>query len=381
MQNLDERITEQLEKRKAAASFRTLSAGEAGGVDFSSNDYLGLAKSSELADSVQERLKELPVSNGSGGSRLLSGNSAPAEALELQMAAFFRAEACLLFNSGYSANLGILSALPQKNDTVLYDELAHASIKDGVRLSMAKRYSFKHNNTDKLRRYLEKAAGQVFVVIESVYSMDGDVAPLEEFAALCKEFGAALIVDEAHSTGIYGQGSGLVCELGLEQEVFARVHTFGKAIGCHGACVAGSQKLKDYLINFSRPFIYTTALPVHTLLSLEAAFNHIGKHPELAAVLQKKINWFKTLKQACLEPMLVKELQTESSSPVQPIVVPGNEEAGNLARALREKGFNLKAVLAPTVPAGKERLRICLHVYNTEKEIEDLIKAIARYLS
>lgn len=381
MQKLYKRIEEQLEKRKAAGFFRSLSAGQSGGVDFSSNDYLGLAKSKALAEVVQDGLVALPVSNGSGGSRLLSGNSKLAEALEIQMASFFRAEACLLFNSGYSANLGILSALPQKNDTVLYDELAHASIKDGVRLSLAKRYSFKHNNADSLRRYLEKSSGQAFVVVESVYSMDGDMAPLQEFTVLCKEFGAALLVDEAHSTGIYGQGSGLVCELGLEQEVFARIHTFGKAVGCHGACVAGSQTLKEYLINFARPFIYTTALPMHTLLNLEAAFNYIGHHPELAPLLQKKISFFKKLKHEHLEPLLVKEVQLESNSPIQPIVVPGNEAVRSLAKALREQGFDLKAVLAPTVPKGKERLRICLHVYNTEEEIEDLIKAIAQNLS
>ena len=297
------------------------------------------------------------------------------------MAVFFRAQAGLLFNSGYSANLAVLSSLPQKGDTVLYDELAHASLKDGIRLSHAQRYSFKHNSVDSLRRYLGKASGQVFVVIESVYSMDGDMAPLQEFAALCKEFGAALIVDEAHSTGIYGQGSGLVCELGLEEEVFARVHTFGKAVGSHGACVAGSQQLKDYLINFARPFIYTTALPMHTLLTLQFAFEYIGRNPGLSQLLQKRISYFKKLRHQYLAPLLVKELQLESDSPIQPIVVPGNEAVRSLAQALRDKGFDLKAVLAPTVPKGKERLRICLHVYNSEKEIEALIKAIAQYLS
>ena len=350
-------------------------------MDFSSNDYLGLAKSREVAELVRNALSAMPVSNGSGGSRLLSGNSSLAEALENQMAVFFRAEACLLFNSGYNANLAVLSALPQKGDTVLYDELAHASLKDGVRLSHAQRYSFKHNSVDSLRRYLGKASGQVFVVIESVYSMDGDMAPLQEFAALCKEFGAALIVDEAHSTGIYGQGCGLVCELGLEEEVFARVHTFGKAVGCHGACVAGSQQLKEYLINFARPFIYTTALPMHTLLNLQFAFEYIGRNLRLSQLLQKRISYFKKLRHQYLEPLLVEEVQLESDSPIQPIVVPGNEAVRRLAQALRDKGFDLKAVLAPTVPKGKERLRICLHVYNSEKEIEALIKAIAQYLS
>ena len=349
-------------------------------VDFSSNDYLGLARNKALGEDIAWHYSQLKSANGSGGSRLITGNSQLAEQLEAELAAFFRMEASLLFTSGYSANLGLLSSLPKKGDTILYDELAHACIKDGARLSLAQRFSFKHNNVQSLETRLKKASGAVFVAVEAVYSMDGDEAPLQEMAALCKAYGAALVVDEAHSTGIYGGGRGLVCELSLEESVFATINTFGKAIGHHGACISGSASLREYLINFARPFIYTTAPPPHSLLSLQRSFLYLQEQPGLIGQLKENINFFLALKKERLAHLLPEGLQIESRSPVQAIVWPGIEPLRRLTMKIQDQGFDVRPIIAPTVPEGRERLRICLHVFNTKEEISALVEALAKAL-
>lgn len=215
------------------------------------------------------------------GSRLLSGNTAFAEELEKYIAQYHHAEAALLFNSGYNANLGLFSALGRKGDTILYDELIHASVHDGMRLSKAECKPFAHNNTVQLKQLLKETTAPVFVAVKSVYSMDGDFAPLKEIGALCKKYNASLIVDEAHATGIFGEkGKGLVTELGLENEVFARLITYGKAMGCHGAAVVGSTLLKNYLTNFARSFIYTTAAPLTNLYAIKSAYDLLQQSEE-----------------------------------------------------------------------------------------------------
>ena len=189
------------------------------------------------------------------------------------LADFHKAESGLIFNSGYDANLGLFSCIAKKEDTLICDELIHASIIDGCRLSYANRFRFAHNDVEDLEDKLRRSKGNIFVAVESVYSMDGDMAPLKEIAAVCKKYNASLIVDEAHATGLFGdQGRGLVSQHGLEQEVFARVHTFGKALGCHGAVILGSETLRNYLVNFARSFIFTTALPVHSLIAVKCAY-------------------------------------------------------------------------------------------------------------
>ncbi|MGZ5245809.1 MAG: aminotransferase class I/II-fold pyridoxal phosphate-dependent enzyme, partial [Flavitalea sp.] len=260
------RIKERLERRMAENAKRFLRTTE-GMVDFCSNDYLGIATNQLLKESINGEL-----STGSGGSRLLSGNYELIERTEDRIAAFHGAEAGLIFNSGYDANLGLLSCIGQKGDTYLYDNLSHASIRDGIRLSFAESFSFMHNDVEDLERKLKSATGQVTVVTESVFSMDGDLAPLKEIAELCQRYEAFLIVDEAHATGIVGaSGEGLVQELKLNEKCFARVHTFGKAVGTHGAIVLGSCELRDYLINFSRAFMYTTALPPASVSAISTA--------------------------------------------------------------------------------------------------------------
>ena len=216
-------------------------------------------------------------------------------ALEKKLSNLFQAPRALVFNSGYTANLAFFATIPQKGDTILYDELIHACIKDGCRLSMAKRYTFRHNDLHDLERKLQLSTGNTYVAVESVYSMDGDFAPLEALVALCEKYGAKLVVDEAHSTGVWGtHGNGLVNHLGLGNQVYAKIYTFGKAMGIHGACVAGPETLVNYLVNFARPFIYTTAPSPFELVSINTSFTFLQKNKPLQSSLHENIACFKS---------------------------------------------------------------------------------------
>ena len=269
-------LQQKLVERSQAGTKRELKTNDRL-VDFVSNDYLGLARSVELFEKIKAYdYSKIVNKNGSSGSRLLSGNSSAYEQLEKKLAEIFNAEAALLFNSGYNANLALVCSLPQKGDTILYDSLSHVCLKEGAWLSRADSLAFEHNDLNDLERKLQTSSGTKYIVIESVYSMNGDIAPLEEITRLAKKYEAKLIVDEAHSTGVFGEnGSGLVCELGMEKDFEARIYTFGKGMGVHGACVCGSQLLIDYLINFGRPFVYTTALPIHSIFSIDATFDYL----------------------------------------------------------------------------------------------------------
>lgn len=347
-----------LEDRKKNGGLRSLSLlGEL--VDFFSNDYLGFSKNT---------LVSTGKAGGSTGSRLLSGNSREAEQAETFLAEFFGTEAALIFNSGYDANLGFFSSVPQRGDTVLYDALVHASVRDGIRLSHADAFAFKHNDVGDLEKKIRKAKGTVFVAIESLYSMDGDRAPLSEIAAICKKSGAKLVVDEAHAGGVWGfVGKGLTDELNLLPDVFARVFTFGKAYGVHGACVVGEAELVDYLTNFARSLIYTTAMPPRQYVEIEeAVVRSVAEAPRQQ--LQENIQYFR---KAFSDLDFISDLR----SPVQVIAVNNAEKAVRLAEKLQQKGLAVKAILSPTVPEGAERLRICIHAFNTPEEI-DLLKAV-----
>ncbi|MFT5828909.1 MAG: 8-amino-7-oxononanoate synthase, partial [Urechidicola sp.] len=275
-----------------------------------------------------------------------------------------------------TANLGLFSALPYRGDTVLYDELIHASIRDGLNMSKAKSYSFKHNDLKDLEKRLQRAEGRIYVAVESVYSMDGDQAPLKQLAALCEKYQAALIVDEAHSNGIFGkQGRGLVSEIGIEKKVFARVMTFGKALGNHGAVVIGSQDLKDFLINYSRSFIYTTAPSPHQVFSVKNAYDKLSMSKDKILKLSKLVVLFKEK---------VKEFESleviPSESPIQCVLIAGNSKVKAVCRQVQEDGFDIRPIVAPTVPEGKERIRICIHSFNTEQEIIGLLDSINQHL-
>jgi 8-amino-7-oxononanoate synthase len=364
MEDFVSRIRNGLNVQTDKNLYRTLNVVPEGMIDFTSNDYLGLARSRDLHNLIQERFQSLQdVQNGSGGSRLLSGNTALAEQCEHLLASIFRSESALIFSSGYMANMGVLSALPRRGDTLIYDELAHACIKDGARLSLANRRSFRHNDTSDLEKKLKKSTGLSFVAVESVYSMDGDECPLQDIVHLAQKYGAVIILDEAHSTGAYGkEGAGLAESLGLERSIPVRIMTFGKAMGVHGACAACSDEIRNHLINFSRSFIYTTALPSHSLVAISCAFEYLRKNEYLRHDLMKKIELFGRSYAG----------QTGSRSAIQPVLISGRDNVKRAAKSLQSIGYDVRPVLPPTVRDGEERLRISIHCFNDDRHIEAL---------
>lgn len=364
------RLEASIKKRQEEGLLRTLSS-KSGLIDFCSNDYLGFAHSTELKDRLLSLSDELDPDLGSTGSRLLSGNSELFETLEKELAQFHNAESGLIFNSGYDANLALFQALPRRGDTILYDQRIHASIKAGVRLSLAPSYSFLHNDLSDLERRLSRATGVVFVATESLFSMDGDFAPLQELCELCDKYDAYLIVDEAHATGIYGKkGEGLVSALQLEDQVFIRMHTFGKALGCHGAFIACSKVVREYLINFAHSFIYTTALPTHTLLSIKAAYALLSQNLEPRKKLQELISYF-------VEGAKKLKLNIfPNAGPIQIVILPGTAARAAQQR-LQDAGVDVRAILPPTVAIGAERLRIILHSFNTNAQVDKLLALLA----
>ncbi len=375
MNRVDQYLADKLQERTQAGNLRKLTLPPSGAVDFFSNDYLGLVTTGALAKLMQPVNSEYHTT-GSTGSRLLSGNSVQAEMLEQMIAGFHKAEAALLFNSGYDANMGLLASITGRNSTILSDELCHASLIDGIRLSAASRkYKFGHNDLTDLEEKLKKytTEGPVIVVVESVYSMDGDMAPLADMLQLCEMYDAQMIVDEAHATGVMGMhGEGLVCALGLQDKIFARVHTFGKALGCHGAAVVGNEVLKQYLINFARTFIYTTALPGHSVHAAYCAYQYLSEHNFSNKPLHELIAYFRTR---------INETDIlgwkDSRSPIQALVVGDNERSKMLASKLQEAGLQVKPILHPTVPAGMERLRVCLHTFNTKAQVDLLFEKVS----
>ncbi|GAC1305048.1 MAG: pyridoxal phosphate-dependent aminotransferase family protein [Mucilaginibacter sp.] len=365
-------IEKKLDERRSAGTSRSLKP-ESALIDFCSNDYLGFARSAELKNKIDEEVNNSGlVANGSTGSRLLSGNAAYTEELEQHIASLHNSKAGLIFNSGYDANLGLFSSLPQRGDTILHDELIHASIVDGARLSHANRHSFLHNNPDSLEDKLKRAKGICYVAIESIYSMDGDTPPLKEILQLTEKYNASLIVDEAHAVGLFHLG--LVNQLGLHDRVFARVVTFGKALGCHGAIVLGGSSLKDYLINYARSFIYTTAAPFHQIASIKMAYQQLQASAGEIERLNENIHLFKRKITPGSSYPLIK-----SDSAIQCIVLKSNEKAKEAAARLQTAGLDVRPILSPTVPLGSERIRICLHSFNTESEINLLIDNINQF--
>jgi 8-amino-7-oxononanoate synthase len=353
-----------IEERKAQNAYRELRL-PGNTIDFCSNDYLGIVKNSLLPHSATK----LPY--GSTGSRLLAGNYALIEETETFIAAFHEAEAGLIFNSGYDANIGLLSCVPQRGDTVLYDYLSHASIRDGIRLSFAQSFSFAHNDLEDLEKKLSRATGNLFVITESVFSMDGDMASLEPIAVLCKKYRARLVVDEAHATGVVGErGEGLVQYLDLQKECFARIHTFGKAVGCHGAIILGSHALRNYLINFSRSFIYTTALPGASVEAIKTSYQTFPFLIKERRHVDSLIDFFQSA--------VIAFPKLKSNTPVQVVMVPGNEQVKQAAAVCRENNLDVRPILYPAVPRGTERLRIVLHAFNTHSELALLIQLLSK---
>jgi 8-amino-7-oxononanoate synthase len=383
MKRIPKSLTLKLEQREQNNSLRKLALPNHL-IDFASNDYLGFSKSEAIFNRTHSFLIDNKIiQNGATGSRLLSGNHAVYQEAENYISKFHDSENALLFNSGYDANVGFFSAVPQRNDVILYDELSHASIRDGIQLSNAKSYKFQHNDFEDLERIILKLPSDnqqsttIFVVTESVFSMDGDTPNLEKLVQLCNKNNCFLVVDEAHALGVFGDhGEGLVQMQGLQDEVFARIMTFGKGLGCHGAAILGSQKLIDYLVNFGRSFIYTTGLSPHSVATILVAYQHLQTEKEALQKLRENVIHFnQEKKQLGLNPLFVR-----SKSAIQSAIIPGNQKVKNIANQLQKKGFDVKAILSPTVPEGQERIRVCLHSYNSKEEISEMLQLLVSIL-
>jgi len=376
--NLPKSIKEKLAVREANKALRQLPMPNQW-VDFASNDYLGFAKNNVIFSKTHQYLLTHNLQeNGATGSRLLSGNHRLYQITEDAIRLFHQSEAALIFNSGYDANVGFFSSVPQRADVILYDELCHASIRDGIQMSHAKSYKFQHNDYTDLQKRLEKIEAEtVYIVTESVFSMDGDTPLMEQLVLLAEQFKAYLVVDEAHALGVAGeQGEGMVQSLGLQDKVFARIMTFGKGLGCHGAAVLGSEALKNYLVNFARSFIYTTALSPHAIATILLAYQQLTQEQKSLACLKNNILLFNQEKMRLgLKPLFV-----YSKSAIQCAIIPGNEKVKNIATQLQQQGFDVKPILSPTVPEGQERLRFCLHSYNSESEISRVLELLATFV-
>ena len=350
-------------------------------IDFASNDYIGFAKNKAIFNQTHQMLLDGDLmTNGATGSRLLSGNHILYAKAENHISGFHQSEAALIFNSGYDANVGFFSTVPQRNDVILYDELCHASIRDGIQMSKARSFKFSHNDLDELKKLILKFStetNEIYIATESIFSMDGDAPNLEELTKLSEEHDCLLVIDEAHALGVFGEkGEGLVQSLGLQNEVFARIMTFGKGLGCHGAAIIGSENLKNYLVNFARSFIYTTGLSPHSVATILVAYQHLEQEQENLKKLKSNIVFFNQEKMRLgLKPMFV-----YSKSAIQCAILPGNEKVKTIAAQLQQKGFDVKPILSPTVPENQERLRFCIHSYNSESEISNVLELLATFV-
>lgn len=377
-----ENLSQKLETRKQNNALRQLPASS-DKIDFASNDYIGFSKSETIFNQTHQFLTANNyIANGATGSRLISGNHELYAITENYISKFHQSENALIFNSGYDANVGFFSSVPQKGDFILYDELCHASIRDGIQISNAKSYKFQHNDGEDLERLIlrchtEPSRGaQIYIATESVFSMDGDTPNLEELIQLSEKHRCYLVIDEAHALGVFGDnGEGLIQSLQLQDKVFARIMTYGKGLGCHGAAILGGDELKSYLVNFARSFIYTTALSPHALATILIAYGQLSDAKSISA-LRHNINFFNQQKQLSgLKPIFVR-----SKSAIQSAIIPGNDKVKNIALQLQQNGFDVKPILSPTVPEEQERLRICIHSYNTAEEISSLMACLQSLL-
>jgi len=390
---LPKSLKAKLEERETSGALRRLHLKSTEDrVDFYSNDYLGFSFNEKIKEHTAEFFNKYNFQSGSTGSRLLSGNHDLYKVAEEEIANFHSVPKALIFNSGYNANIGFFGAVPQRNDIVFYDALIHASIRDGLLLCKAKSYNFEHNNLKDLQEKLERITkndfkGEIYVVIESVYSMDGDSPDLEAFANFCETYNLNLVVDEAHALGVFGaKGEGLVQQLGLQHKVFAQIMTFGKALGVHGAAILCSEDLYVYLVNFARSLIYTTALPPHALAVILSGYKMLASLPQKQIQfnfesvrelnpqenLRQNIDFFKSeIKRLALTKFFI-----PSNSSIHCCVVSGNEQVKAVAVILKTYKFEVKPILSPTVPKNQERLRFCLHSFNSFQQITKVLKIV-----
>lgn len=351
------------------------------GIDFCSNDYLGLAHNREFKTRLNKALSQCDL--GSTGSRLLRGHSVSIENLEKHLAAFCGSEEALFFPSGYQANLGLFSCLLKLNAAVFSDEQIHASIIDGIRLSGCEKYIFSHNSLEDLEMLLKQKAKFEklnVVVTESVFSMSGSRAPLVEMLELCDRYGAYLVVDEAHATGLYGErGSGLVEEMGLTSRVLGTVHTAGKSLGVSGAWIAGSQTLKELLINQSRPFIYSTAPAHYQRLPLSVVLEFLAERGQsLKKQFIAEVNGFqeKVFALGNRSGFVV----LGRGSPVTSLILKENKKVLSFMETMARHGFDVRAIRPPTVSEGQALIRITHPLSRTGEETESFLQALSQTL-
>lgn len=350
---MDHFLKEKLEQRKKNNTLRSLRTYE-GFADFFSNDYLSLASYCPTESK----------STSPGSSRLIAGTTPVHLKLEQLLADRFNAAATLLFNSGYTANLGVLSCIPQRGDIILYDERSHASIKDGIRLSLAKSIKFKHNDPADLEKKLKQHHQlRCFVVTEGLFSMNGVFGAIEAIDRLCRTYEAHLIVDEAHSGGITGKGGTGYCQE-LNIQPFLRIFTLGKAFGSHGAFVAGSQTSIDFLINFSRPFIYTTALP-ERMVSRTLHLLETIDFDRQQQLLRENMDYFNDRFSAF-------SISSEAHSPIKMVHGPSTEQLRILERRAHDQKMGLKIIYPPTVPDGESSIRIAIHAEQNQRAFDEL---------
>lgn len=345
------------------------------GIDLSSNDFLCLANDERLKKAFVRGIEKLGIS--STGSRLLRGDRDEFSKVEAAFAAWKQTEKSLYFSSGYQANAGLFQRFCEENDVVFSDELNHASIIDGLRLSKARKVIFPHQNLDSLAKLLREIASksQKFLVTESLFSMDGTIAPLDEYAALCQQTNTVLIVDEAHAVGVYGKrGSGLIEEFGIEQEVFLSLNTAGKALGVSGAFVAGNALAIDYLVQKCRSFIFSTAPPPALAVALAKSIEIIQNEPERRAkLLDLSLFLRKKLREAGIDVSL-------ENSQIIPILIGESEKAVLISEKLQAEGFDVRAIRPPTVAEGTARLRVSLNVGLTEEMLRKFVVLLVKYL-
>lgn len=376
------RIEELLQERKREGLLRTLrpaSLRKQGKIylnakeyfDFSSNDYLGLASHPKLKEGAKKAIEELGI--GASASRLLSGDLEVHHRLEDRIALFKGKESALVLNSGYQANVGIISAILKRGDAVFCDRLNHASIIDGILLSGAKLFRFHHCDSNHLEWLLKKERGnfkEALIITETVFSMDGDRAPLGELVNLKEKYNCRIMVDEAHATGIFGEnGSGIVEEQGLTDKVDLNLGTFSKALGGFGAYIACSKDVRNYLINTCRSFIYSTALPPSVIVANIASLKLIKEEPFRRKTLLENAQYFRN----SLNKIGFRVI---GSSQIVPLIIGNTEETIELSRKLQNKNYWVLPIRPPTVRKGEARLRFSLTYYHTKEILERLINDI-----
>lgn len=358
--------------QKLHVEHRRRSLSSAGGHDFVSNDYLGLANGPDLKRAVLDAVaRGVPI--GSGGSRLLRGNHPEHELLEEEAARFFGSESALFFSSGYAANSAVLSTLPQRGDLIIYDELIHASSHEGIRLARAKARSARHNQADSFAAIVKQwrsagGTGRPWIIVESLYSMEGDKAPLRDLLELSNEHDGFLVIDEAHATGVFGRnGRGLSNELGSHPNVIT-VRTCGKALGCEGALVCCPSVIRDFLVNRGRGFIFSTAPSPLMAAAVRAVLKLLAKDERRQVELRERI----AFAEDCLRSLGVRCSGTQ----ILPLVLGSAARVMRLADRLQEQGFDVRGIRPPTVPQGTSRVRISITLNADEKTIERLSQAI-----